>query len=427
MRHSRFNMADNTNIERCFLRWFLLRHIKRKSCIKNDAGRKANTFFYIHSIRKLARKRRNECLTIFFATRHRERLCWMVPRTGGWFVMMEATVDDYGWYANFRVSKKTFQFLLDQLKDEITHDNTRLRAAVPPRCRLAITLYYFASTAEYRTIANLFGVSTPFVCNCVREVSEAIVKVLKSSLIFLPKGDEIARIVDEYNEKWGFPMCCGAIDGTHIPIIAPVENHADYVNRKGFHSIVMQAVVDSSYLFRDIVVGWPGSVHDARILSNSHLYRLGNDGKLFDVNLSQDIGGTTVKPLILGDPAYPLLPWLLKPYQHHPDITASQKNFNYRLSRARMTVENTFGRWKARCRRFLKKVDMVVPKVTMAVAASCILHNLCELSQEEILDEWMEEVHTLDTANCDNNCVIQDVLVGEDASNVRDAIADYFM
>ncbi len=70
---------------------------------------------------------------------------------------------------------------------------------------------------------------------------------------------------------------------------------------------------------------------------------------------------------------------------------------------------------------------MVVPKVTMAVAASCILHNSCEFSQEEILDEWMEEVHTLDTANCDNNCVIQDVLVGEDASNVRDAIADYFM
>ncbi len=259
----KFNMADrvhrlslttSTNIERCLLRWFLLRHIKRKPCIKNDAGRKANTFFDTRSIRKLARKRRNECLTIFFATRHRERLCWMVPRTGGWFVMMEATVDDYGWHANFRVSKKTFQFLLDQLKDEITHDNTCLRAAVPPRCRLAITLYYFASTignlfgvsTPFCTIGNLFGVSTPFVCNCVREVSEAIVKVLKSSLIFLPKGDEIAQIVDEYNEKWGFPMCCGAIDGTHIPIIAPVENHADYVNRKGFHSIVMQAVVDSN-------------------------------------------------------------------------------------------------------------------------------------------------------------------------------------
>ena len=35
-------------------------------------------------------------------------------------------------------------------------------------------------------------------------------------------------------------MCGGAIDGTHIPILAPNESHADYVNRKGYHSIIMQ-------------------------------------------------------------------------------------------------------------------------------------------------------------------------------------------
>ena len=61
--------------------------------------------------------------------------------------------------------------------------------------------------------------------------------------------------------KWGFPMCAGCIDGTHIPIIAPKENHKDYVNRKGFHSIQMQAVVDSRYLFRDVVVGDVGVLH----------------------------------------------------------------------------------------------------------------------------------------------------------------------
>ena len=421
-------MADDLNIERYALRWLLLQCMKSKTIIKDDAGRKPNTFYDIHRItRKLAKKRRNKCLLIALASRYRERLVWMVPRTDGWFTMMETTANEEGWYASFRVSKKTFQFLLDQIKGKITHKSTRLRAAVPPRRRLAITLYYLASTAEYRTIANLFGVSTPFVCNCVKEVCEAMVKALKSLFIFLPKGDELDRIIDMYNDRWGFPMCGGAIDGTHIPITAPVENPADYVNRKGFHSIIMQALVDSSYLFRDIVIGWPGSVHDARVLSNSHLYRLGNDDKLFDGKQSEDIGGTIVKPVILGDPAYPLLPWLIKPYQHHPDITAVQKNFNYRLSRARMTVENTFGRWKARCRRFLKKVEMDVTKVTVAVAASCILHNVCELSQEEILDEWMEDVHALDTANYENDCAIQDVLVADDASNVRDAIAEYFM
>ena len=66
-------------------------------------------------------------------------------------------------------------------------------------------------------------------------------------------------------------MCAGAIDGTHIPIIASSECHAEYVNRKGYHSIIMQTVVDCKYLYRDVVIGWPGSVHDARVSSNSSI------------------------------------------------------------------------------------------------------------------------------------------------------------
>ena len=91
---------------------------------------------------------------------------------------------------------------------------------------------------------------------------------------YIPTNDELESVLESYKEQWGFPMCAGAIDGTHIPIIAPKENKIDYVNRKGYHSVVMQAVVDCNYLFRDIVIGWPGSVrHDARILSNSKLYK----------------------------------------------------------------------------------------------------------------------------------------------------------
>ena len=46
----------------------------------------------------------------------------------------------------------------------------------------------------------------------------------------------------------GFPECTRAIDGTHIPIVAPPECHIEYVNRKGYHCIIMQAVVAESPL-----------------------------------------------------------------------------------------------------------------------------------------------------------------------------------
>ena len=65
----------------------------------------------------------------------------------------------------------------------------------------------------------------------------------------------------------------GAIDGTHIPIIKPDNNPSDCFNRKGFYSIIMQAVVDSRGLFLDAYIGWPGKVHDARVLVNSTLYK----------------------------------------------------------------------------------------------------------------------------------------------------------
>jgi len=55
-------------------------------------------------------------------------------------------------------------------------------------------------------------------------------------------------------------MHSSAIDSTNIPILAPSESPTDSINRKSYHSILMQAVVDHTYLFRDIVIGWPGSV-----------------------------------------------------------------------------------------------------------------------------------------------------------------------
>ena len=83
------------------------------------------------------------------------------------------------------------------------------------------------------------------------------------------------------------------MDGTHIPIISPCDYPADYYNRKGWHSIIMQGVVDNKGLFTDIYIGWPGRVHDARVFANSSLYREGRDGTLFP-DWVEKIGSTDI-------------------------------------------------------------------------------------------------------------------------------------
>ncbi|XP_048775293.1 putative nuclease HARBI1 [Ostrea edulis] len=100
----------------------------------------------------------------------------------------------------------------------------------------------------------------------------------------------------------GFPGVVGAIDGTHVRIIAPSEHEVEYVNRKNFHSINVQIVCDASYKILDIVTSWPGATHDARILRESGLFQL------FQRRL------LPVKCHLLGDSGYPGKDWLLTPF-----------------------------------------------------------------------------------------------------------------
>ena len=124
-----------------------------------------------------------------------------------WFDMVEESFNDEQWYENFRVHKETFVFILDKILLDITYTDTTMRKAILPRRRLALTFYFLASTAEYTTIGNLFGVSVSFVCNCVKDVCEAIRRHF-SHVVRFPKGVEILQVIQEYENKMGFSYVC---------------------------------------------------------------------------------------------------------------------------------------------------------------------------------------------------------------------------
>lgn len=201
------------------------------------------------------------------------------------------------------MSKDTFLYLCRQLQPKLEHANTQMRKAVPIEKRIAITLWCLATPVEYRTIAHLFGVGRSTVCMIVQETCACIVEVLQKQYINFPSGDSLKDVVRGFETKWGMIQCAGSVDGCHIPILPPALNHTDYYNRKGWYSIVLQAVVDHDYLFRDTYVGWPGSVHDARILANSTLFRKASSGGMLQGD-TVHIHGCDVPIFLIGDSAY---------------------------------------------------------------------------------------------------------------------------
>ncbi|KAK3733250.1 hypothetical protein QZH41_011088 [Actinostola sp. cb2023] len=351
-----------------------------------------------------------------------DRRYWVLPSRGNngfWEDTVSLWSDDKLWVENFRMTRNTFIFICQELRLHLTKKDTRLRGSISVEKRVAICLWHLATGEDLRSLGWRFGIAKSTACEIIKEVCKAIVEVLLTRVIKWPSGNELKAVTNGFKTRWGFPQCAGAIDGTHIKISAPPDCPNDYYNRKGDYSIVLQAVVDHEYRFTDIYIKWPGKVHDARILSNSALYLNGKNGKLFP-NWTENISGCDVPITLIGDPAYPLLPWLMRGYQDKGKLTPEQVAFNYGLSKARMVIEAAFGRLKGRFRCLFNRSDTSLKYLPTKIASCCVLHNLCEVRGDTL------EGEDTNTTCSDDNLDVESQSTNTAAKEIRDALATYF-
>ncbi|KAJ4926264.1 hypothetical protein JOQ06_008445, partial [Pogonophryne albipinna] len=194
----------------------------------------------------------------------------------------------------------------------------------------------------------------PKVSTIIPDVATAI----WDCLVFMavPSTEEWRSIAEKFEERWNFPLCCGALDGLHVVLKAPENTGSQFFNYKGTFSLVLLAVVAAERCFRVIDVGGYGRTSDGGILANSAFgqgYLKLEPAQFYIVGLllnCPQLHCADEVPFHLGplphvfvaDEAFPLRKNLMRPFPGR-NLPRERRIFNYRLSRARLVIENAFG------------------------------------------------------------------------------------
>ena len=185
-------------------------------------------------------------------------------------------------------------------------------------------------------------------------------------------------------------------------------------------------------------MGAYGRNSDGGIFSSSHFGQALENGSigLPEPSHLQPVGH--VPHVLIGDEAFPLKSYLMRPYPGR-GLTADERIFNYRLSRARRIVENAFG-IAARWRIYHRTIEQTPETVDEIVKATCVLHNFLTmkaLQSDDGNDDYCKLVennrrqHYKDSCTDDNGLLQLRKLKGGSSSQLafsaRELFRDYFV
>ncbi|KAJ8442829.1 hypothetical protein Cgig2_016295 [Carnegiea gigantea] len=272
---------------------------------------------------------------------HQRRL-WVRDRSKAWWDKCnkpEFSEEEFRKW--FRMGKSTFELICEELNSVVAKEDTALRAAIPVKQRVAVCIYKLATGEPLRLVANRFGLGVSTCHKFIVEVCAEIKSVLMPKYLGWPNEDSLSRIKAEFESISGIPNVVGSMYTTHVPIIAPkstvsayINKHHTQMNHKTSYSVTMQGVVDPKGVFTDVCIGWPGSMHDDKVLENSALYKRGIQGKLKG-------------SWIVGGCVYPLMDWVLVPYTQE-NLSWTQHVFNEKIGEVQRVAKDAFARLKGR-------------------------------------------------------------------------------
>ncbi|XWS56545.1 hypothetical protein CRYUN_Cryun09bG0094500 [Craigia yunnanensis] len=293
----------------------------------------------------------------------------------------------------FRISRKTFNYICSLVKEDMMARQSSFSdingKPLSLNDQVAVALRRLSSGESLSIIGDTFGMNQSTVSQITWRFVEAMEERGLHHLNWPSTEAEMEQIKSKFEKIRGLPNCCGAIDITHVVMTLPTMDPSNNVwfDREKNYSMILQAVVDPEMRFRDVIAGWPGSLSDAIVLWNSGFFKLSEEGNRLNgknLNISE---GTEIREYIIGDPGFPLLPWLFTPYQGK-GLSELQIEFNKRHAATRMVAQMALARLKEMW-RIIHGVMWMPDKnrLPRIVLVCCLLHNILIDLEDEVLDD----------------------------------------
>uniref|UniRef100_A0A182NLM8 DDE Tnp4 domain-containing protein n=1 Tax=Anopheles dirus TaxID=7168 RepID=A0A182NLM8_9DIPT len=138
---------------------------------------------------------------------------------------------------------------------------------------------FLASGADGRHVASVYRISKSSFTVILNQVCDAIVQEFKGEFMKF-SNENWLNVANEFNYRWNFPNCVGAIDGKHIAIVCPANSGSLFYNYKKFFSIVMMAICDAEYKYifmlveaKEIAEYLPKTVLEAKFTTTRYTFQ----------------------------------------------------------------------------------------------------------------------------------------------------------
>ncbi|XVF46477.1 hypothetical protein PTKIN_Ptkin03bG0029700 [Pterospermum kingtungense] len=293
----------------------------------------------------------------------------------------------------FKISRKTFNYICSLVKEDMMARPVNFSFSngkpVSFEDQVAVALRRLSSGASLVTVGDSFGLHHSTVSQLTWRFVEAMEERGLPHLQWPSTEAEMTEMKSKFEKIQGLPNCCGVIDTTHVMMCLPASDPASkvWLDHEKNHSMVLQAIVDPEMRFRDIVTGWPGKIEDWLVFQSSNFYKLCDKEERLNGTKLKLSEGSEIREYIIGDSGYPLLPYLVIPYEGK-ELPESRAEFNRRHSATRLVAHRALARlkdmWKIIQGVMWRPDKHKLPRI---ILVCCLLHNIVIDLEDDVQDE----------------------------------------